>query len=112
MKLSEPIDNNVRDYPLWSLILGLEIIGLLAVEHVIRYKQTQNVSCFPRFTLILFRFQYLLAILSVNITFLTVILDFLTTFANALLLFNWADSTQKQAGKRVINAIIMRIIGS
>jgi hypothetical protein len=93
MELSKSIDVHVRDYPLWSLILGSVGTGLLAVGHIIRYKQSAKaVHNFLASGLICLSIQYICATLDIYTAFFNVIADSSAIFANISLLFIWKNS--------------------
>jgi hypothetical protein len=102
MKLSEYVDNNVRDYPLWSLILGSMVMILLAIGHVIRYKQSSRKPhyCFA-FSLICLSVQYICATQDMNTAYLTLIADCTATLVNAILIFIWTDSMEKYINRYI-----------
>jgi hypothetical protein len=95
MKPSEFIDNQVRDYPLWSLILGSVVMILLAIGHVIRYKQSSKKlhHCFA-FSLICLSVQYICATQDINTAYLTMLVDLISSSLNTLLFCIWAASME------------------
>jgi phosphoglycerol transferase MdoB-like AlkP superfamily enzyme len=99
LKFSKSIDNNVREYPLWLLILGSVIMVLLAIAHVIRCKQSSKKFhyCFV-LCLICSTAQYICATQNINTAFLTIITDFIAILANTVLFYIWANSMKKYIG--------------
>jgi hypothetical protein len=97
MKLSESINNNVRDYPLWALILGSVVMILLAIEHIICFMQSSKiVHIFFVLSLICLTVQYICAIQDINTAFLTLISDFFAVIENTVLLGIWGHSMEKR----------------
>jgi hypothetical protein len=106
MKITESIDNYVRDYPLWSLILDSVGMGLLGIGHIIRYKQsTAAAHTFLASCLICLSIQYACAIPDINTSFFTPIVDLLTTMGNHRLLFIWTCSMKEYISRRMQNFI-------
>jgi hypothetical protein len=111
MKISECIDNHVRDYPLWTLILGSVVMILLSIGHVIRCRQSSKRlhHCFA-FNLIYLSIQYICAIQDTNTAFLTVIVNFIALWLNVVLFLIWADSMEKYIGNYTVCICFMSFV--
>jgi hypothetical protein len=95
-KLSEYIDNDVRNYPLWALIFGSVVMILLAIGHAIRYKQSSRIiHIFFVLSLICLSVQYICATQNINTAFLTLIANSIAIVVNIILFCVWIHSTQE-----------------
>jgi hypothetical protein len=99
MKLSEYVDNGVRDYPFWALILGSAIMILLVIGHVIRLIQSlKKPHSFFILSLGCLAAQYICATQDINTAFLTVIAEFIAIVTLEILFWIWFDSMKKHIG--------------
>jgi hypothetical protein len=109
MKLSEFIDNNVHDYPFWSLILGAVTMILLAIGHIIRHKQSsKNLHYYFVLCLICLSVQYICATQDISTAYLTAIADIIAFCLNTRLFLIWYISMEKHiVGRMEISLYVM-----
>jgi hypothetical protein len=99
LEFGKSIDNNILDYPLWALILGSVVMILLTIGHIIRFKQSsKKAHIFFALCLICSTVQYVFAIQSIRVAFLTIIADIIALIANIMLLCIWINSMEKHVG--------------